>query len=156
NAHGIRGEVRVQPVGQTPDFLLHFKTFYLDGAAVTPSACHRHKSLVLMKLPGVDDMNAALALKGKILSVKRGDCKLPAGVYFDDELLGLTVQNADTGAEIGKLTEVALYPAHKVYTVVGAREYLIPAVPGVFIEKIDLAGGTMTVHLLEGMATDEN
>ena len=65
NAHGIRGEVRVQPDGQDPAFLTQFQTFYLDGAPVTPTANHVHKSLVLMKFPGVDDMNAALALKGK-------------------------------------------------------------------------------------------
>ena len=66
NAHGIRGEVRVQPDGQDPAFLTQFQTFYLDGAPVTPTATHVHKSLVLMKFPGVDDMNAALALKATI------------------------------------------------------------------------------------------
>ena len=71
NAHGIRGEVRVQPDGQDPAFLTRFKTFYLDGAPVTPTANHVHKSLVLMKFPGVDDMNAALALKGKDASKGR-------------------------------------------------------------------------------------
>ena len=34
NAHGIRGEVRVQPEGQDPAFLTRFKTFYLDGACL--------------------------------------------------------------------------------------------------------------------------
>ena len=37
NAHGIRGEVRVQPDGQDPAFLTQFQTFYLDGAPVTPT-----------------------------------------------------------------------------------------------------------------------
>ena len=67
NAHGIRGEVRVQPRDGDPDFLTRFKTFYIDGRPVVPTACHVHKSLVLMKLPDVDDMNAALAYKGKDL-----------------------------------------------------------------------------------------
>ena len=40
NAHGIRGEVRVQPDGQDPAFLTQFQTFYLDGAPVTPTANH--------------------------------------------------------------------------------------------------------------------
>ena len=75
NAHGIRGEVRVQPDGQDPAFLTQFQTFYLDGAPVTPTANHVHKSLVLMKFPGVDDMNAALALKGKTLYIRRADAK---------------------------------------------------------------------------------
>ena len=63
NAHGIRGEVRVQPDGQDPAFLTQFQTFYLDGAPVTPTANHVHKSLVLMKFPGVA---AALSAPGRI------------------------------------------------------------------------------------------
>ena len=86
NAHGIRGEVRVQPDGQDPAFLTQFQTFYLDGAPVTPTANHVHKSLVLMKFPGVDDMNAALALKGKNLYIRRADAKLPEGAAGHDRL----------------------------------------------------------------------
>ena len=71
NAHGIRGDLRVQPMGQSPDFLTHFKTLYLDGTPVKPESCRVHKSLVLVKLPGIDDMDAALAMKGKVISILR-------------------------------------------------------------------------------------
>ena len=156
NAHGIRGEVRVQPDGQDPAFLTQFQTFYLDGAPVTPTANHVHKSLVLMKFPGVDDMNAALALKGKNLYIRRADAKLPEGACFDAELLGMTVCDAATGETLGEITRVDSYPAHKVYTVRGAREYLIPAVPDVFIKSVDLDANRMEVQVWEGMATDGN
>ena len=146
NVHGIMGEVRVQPDGQDPAFLTQFQTFYLDGAPVTPTANHVHKSLVLMKFPGVDDMNAALALKGKNLYIRRADAKL----------LGMTVCDAATGETLGEITRVDSYPAHKVYTVRGAREYLIPAVPDVFIKSVDLDANRMEVQVWEGMATDEN
>ena len=89
NAHGIRGEVRVQPRDLDPNLLTRFDTFLLDGQPVKPSANHVHKSVVLMKFPGVDDMNAALNLKGKDLYIRRADAHLPEGTYFDDELLGL-------------------------------------------------------------------
>ena len=88
NAHGIRGEVRVQPRDLDPHLLTRFDTFLLDGQPVKPSANHVHKSVVLMKFPGVDDMNAALNLKGKDLYIRRADAHLPEGTYFDDELLG--------------------------------------------------------------------
>ena len=154
NAHGIRGEVRVQPEGQDPAFLTRFKTFYLDGAPVTPTANHVHKSLVLMKFPGVDDMNAALALRGKDLFIRREDAGLEDGAYFDDELLGMEVVDADTGAVLGELVKVENYPAHQVYTVRGAREYLIPAVPEVFIQSVSLEDNRMSVHVWEGMSGD--
>ena len=155
-AHGIRGEVRVQPRDADPHMLTGFSTFLLDGQLVRPTANHVHKNIVLMKFPGVDDMNAALALRDKVLSIRRSDAHLPEGVYFDDELLGLDVFDADSGARLGELVAVEPYPAHKVYTVRGRREYLIPAVPDVFIRSVDLDANRMEVQVWEGMATDEN
>ena len=156
NAHGIQGEVRVQPRDGDPAFLTRFKTFYIDGQPVSPTANHVHKSLVLMKFPGVEDMNAALTYKDKDLYIRRADARLPEGAYFDDELLGMGVFDAATGEELGKLTAVENYPAHKVYTVKGRREYLIPAVKDVFIKSVDLDRDRMEVQVWEGMATDEH
>ena len=156
NAHGIRGEVRVQPRRVSPALLTRCKTFYIDGQPITPTANHVHKELVLLKLPGVDDMNAALALKGQDLYIRRADAHLPQGVYFDDELLGLSVYEADSGALLGELVSVDAYPAHKVYTVRGSEEYLIPAVPEVFIRSVDLDANRMEVRILEGMRSDEH
>lgn len=156
NAHATRGEVRVQPIDRPAAFLTRFQTFYLDGRPIQPTANHVHKNLVLLKFPGVDDMNAALALKGKVLSIHREDAHLAPNECFDAELPGTKVYDADTGAPVGILTLVETYPAGKVYTVRGEREYLIPAVPQVFIRSVDLDANRMEVHLLEGMATDEN
>lgn len=156
NAHGIRGEVRVLPRDGDPAFLTQFKTFLLDGQPVRPAACHVHKSMVLMKFPGVDDMDAALALKGKDLYIRREDAHLPQGEFFDDELLGLEVYDAGTGARLGELTAVESYPAHKVYTVRGERELLVPAVQDVFIKSVNMAINRMEIHVWEGMAGNEN
>ncbi len=156
NAHGTRGEVRVQPRDADPYFLTEFETFYIDGKPVTPTANHVHKSVVLMKLPGVDDMNAALALKDKVLYIRREDADLPEGECFDDELLDMDVFNAATGELLGKIVRVDPYPAHKVYTVKGKKEYLIPAVKGAFIQSVDLDGNRMEVNVWEGLATDEH
>ena len=61
-----------------------------------------------------------------------------------------------TGEELGRICRVLHYPAHKVYEVRGSREYLIPAVPGVFIASVDPDGGVMRIHMMKGLATDEN
>ena len=155
NAHGIRGEVRIQPTVADPALPTRFKTFYLDGKPVTPTANHLHKSVVLMKFPGVDDMDAALALKGKTLSIRRADAPLKEGEYFDQDLLGLQVYHCENGELLGELVAVDSYPASKVYTVKGEKEYLIPAIPEVFIRSVDLDANRMAVHILEGMASDE-
>ena len=151
NAHGIRGELRVQPYRQDPHFLTRFKTFYIKGEAVKPTACHVHKSLVLMKLPGVDDMNTALTYKDTDLYIRRDDPKIPKDMVFDDELLGMEVVRDDNGEVLGTLAEITEYPAHDVYTIRGKKDILLPAVPDVFIKSVDLEANRMVVHLLEGM-----
>ena len=156
NAHGIKGEVRVQPRDGDPYFLTECKTFYIDGKPVTPTANHVHKSLVLMKFPGVDDMNAALTWKDKVLYIRREDAHLPEGEYFDDELLGVEVYDEATGALLGEIKQVETYPASKVYTVKGEKEYLVPAVKDAFIRSVDLDRNRMEIHLWEGLATDEH
>ena len=156
NAHGIKGEVRVQPRDGDPYFLTEFKTFYIDGKPVTPTSNHVHKSLVLMKFPGVDDMNAALTWKDKVLYIRREDAHLPEGEYFDDELLGVEVYDEATGALLGEIKQVETYPASKVYTVKGEKEYLVPAVKDAFIRSVDLDRNRMEIHLWEGLATDEH
>lgn len=156
NAHGIRGEVKVNPLGYDPAFIAGFDTLYIGGKAVEVVSARVHKNVVLLTLPGVEDMDAALALKGKSVAIRRLDAKLPEGEFFDEELRDMTVLDDETGEEIGTLRRVLHYPAHDVYEVKGAREYLIPAVPGVFIASVDAEVGVMRVKMQKGLAVDED
>ena len=79
NAHGIRGEVKVNPAGFDPEFIASFKTLYIGGQPTAVKSARVHKSTVLLTLPGVDTMDDALALKGKSVSIRRTDARLPAG-----------------------------------------------------------------------------
>ena len=87
NAHGIRGEVKLNPAGFDPAFLAAFDTLYIDGKETKVKSARVHKSTVLLVLPGVEDMDAALALKGKPVFIRRTDAHLPEGEYFDACLL---------------------------------------------------------------------
>ena len=156
NAHGIKGEVKLNPMGFDPEFLADFDVLYIGGKRTEVKAARVHKSVVLLTLPGVNDMDAALALKGKTVTIRRDDVEVPEGYYFDEEIEGLTAIDCESGESIGKVRRVLSYPAHKIYEVKGQREYLIPAVPGVFIESVDLDAEVIRVHLMKGLATDEN
>ena len=149
--HGVRGEVKVLPWADGPDFLLDFDRFRIDGKEYRVEMCRVQKSCDLLKLKGVDDMDAAQALRGKVLQIYR--CDAPADTIFAAELIDLTVF-AD-GNEIGKIVDVLDYPGNKVYVVRGEYEYMIPAVKA-FVLSTDLDAGIMQVRLLEGMRTDEN
>lgn len=156
NAHGIKGEVKLNPMGFDPEFLVDFDVLYIGGKRTEVKSARVHKSVVLLTLPGVTDMDAALALKGKDVTIRRDDVEVPEGYYFDEEIEGLTVIDCATEEVIGKVRRVLSYPAHKIYEVKGEREYLIPAVPEVFIESVDLDAETMRVHMMKGLASDEN
>ncbi len=156
NTHGIRGEVKILPQGAQAEQLAACGTLYIGGAPRTLSAARVHKGCLLAKLEGVDDMDAALALKGRSVSIRRADAALPEGEYFDQELVGLAARDADTGEVLGTLEEVLHYPAHDIYAVRGGRdEYLVPAVPA-FIAAIDVPGGAVDVRMMEGLGTHEN
>lgn len=156
NAHGIRGEVKVNPTGADASLIAGCKTLYIGGEVTAVRSARVHKSVVLLTLPGVEDMDTALALKGKDVALRRADVTLPEGIYFDAELEGLAVLDDDTGAAMGTLRRVLHYPAHDVYEVRGEKEYLIPAVPGVFVAAVDLDGGVMRVHAMKGLSSDED
>ncbi len=157
NAHGVRGEVKVNPAGFDPAFIAAFRTLYIDGVETKVAAARVHKSTVLLTLPGVDTMDGALALKGRSVAIRRTDAHLPAGEFFDEELEGCAVVDDATGEELGRLDKVLSYPAHKVYQVRGgAHEYLIPAVPDVFIVSADPDAEVIRVRMMKGLATDED
>ena len=149
NTHGIRGEVRIQPWADSPEFLLRFKTFYIDGAPVRVRAARVHKGCVIALFDGVEDVNAAMGLKNKTLCIDRADARLPKGSFFLADILGARVVTED-GAELGALADTLDLPGQRVYVVRGEREHLIPAVPE-FILHTDADAGVITVRLIEGM-----
>ena len=149
--HGVRGEVKVLCWLDDPEMLCEFDRCRIDGVEYTIEACRVQKTCNLVKLSGVDTMEAAQALRGKTLQIYRSDA--PADTVFAAELIDLAVI-AD-GDEIGKVVDVLDYPGNKVYVVRGEYEYMIPAVKE-FVLSVDLDAGIVQVRLLEGMRTDEN
>ena len=150
NTHGIKGEIKIQPWSDTPDFLFDFDTIYIDKKPYTLLDARIHKNNVIAMLEEIDDINDAELLKGKVVTVDRDDVELPEGRHFLVDLIGLEVRNADTDEVLGKLVEVMTPPGNYVYVIRGKREYLVPAVEE-FIIETNVEAGYMRVHLLEGM-----
>ena len=129
NTHGIRGEVKIVPWCDTPEFLCGFDVLYLDGKPVRVESARPHKNNVIAKLAGVDDVNAAMCLKNAVVHIDRSQVELPEGRHFIADLIGLEVRDADSGAVLGWIAEVLTPPANEVYVVQGGEQvYMIPAV----------------------------
>ena len=149
--HGVRGEMKILPWGDSPEFLMDFKRVRIGNVEYKVESCRIQKNCNLLKVQNVDTMEAAQALHGKVVEVYREDC--PEDLIFVAELIGIRV--FCDGQEIGKVTDVLDYPGNKVYVVRGEHSYMIPAVKA-FILSTDMEKEEMHVHLIEGMRTDEN
>ena len=151
STHGVHGEMKLLPWADGPDFLLDFKRVRIGGTDYKMTSCRVQKTCNLLKLEGVDTMEAAQAMRGETVQVYRADA--PEDLIFVAELIGVDVYAE--GVCIGKVADVLDYPANKVYVVKGERTYMIPAVSQ-FVLSTDLEKNEMQVRLLEGMGIDEN
>ncbi|MBQ4566226.1 MAG: 16S rRNA processing protein RimM [Oscillospiraceae bacterium] len=154
STHGIQGEVKILPWADGPEFLLDFDTFYLRGKPYEVLHARVHKTCVLAKLRGIDTPEQATALRGQVVCIDRSDVKLPEGTVFIADLIGCRAITEE-GVEIGKITEVLTMPSSDVYVIQGEHKYMIPSVKE-FVKEINVAQGYVRIHLIEGMATDEN
>ena len=149
--HGVRGEVKVLCWLDDPEMLCEFDRCRIDGREYSMEQVRVQKTCNLVKLAGIDTMEAAQTLRGKVLELYRED--IDDEVIFADELKGVEV--FAEGTAIGKIVDVLDYPGNSVYVVRGEYEYMIPAVKA-FILKTDMENNRMEVRLLEGMRSDEN
>ena len=108
-----------------------------------------HKSVVLCYLEGVEDLESAIALRGKTVYIDRDDFEVEEGRYLIQDLIGLRVFDLNLG-EIGSIVEVLTIPANDVYVVQGEKRYMIPVVPD-FVKKVDLEKDLVEVEIIEGM-----
>ena len=149
NTHGVAGEVKIEVWLDSPAFMKRFPRLFLGERENAVKSARVQKNFLLCKLEGIDDVNAAMALKGKVVYVAREDAKLPKGSFFLQDILGARVVDEE-GREVGTLVDVLERPASNIYVVRGETEHLIPAVPE-FIRATDAERGIVTVHLIEGM-----
>jgi 16S rRNA processing protein RimM len=150
NTHGVRGEVRIQPWADSPEFLMGFDHVYIDGEPRELLAARAHKGCVIASFAGVEGIDGAIRLKKKVVSIDREGVSLEEGRYFVADLIGLRAVDAETGETLGTVTDVLSLPANDVYVIKGAREILVPAVPD-FIDQIDVGAGLIRFRMVEGL-----
>ena len=151
NVHGLRGEVKVLCWLDDPEMLCEFDRCRINGKEFIMEKVRVQKTCNLVKFRGVDTMEAAQAMRGKVIELYRED--IDEEVIFAAELIGMEVFCEDKC--IGKIKEVLDYPGNSVYVVRGEYEYMIPAV-NQFILLTDMEANRMEVKLIEDMRSDEN
>lgn len=157
--HAVKGEVRVQPWADDGQFLLQFGVFYdKDGTArYRVKNARTHKNIVIVKLDGVDTVEQADALRGRVLFIDRADANLPEGRYFIQDIIGLKVIDADDGRLYGVIEDVTQTLANDVYHVrtEDGKVCYVPAIDQV-LAGTDLDEGIVRIHSMKGMFDDED
>lgn len=153
-AHGIRGEVSVEPWSDVPGrFRPGTRVFVTPGPGWTEIRSVRpHRGgRLLVRLAGVEDRGAAEVLRGARLLVRREErAPLPEGRYYTLDLLGWPVVDPG-GRELGRLRDVLPNPAHDLLEVelADGRRALVPAVRA--LVTIDGEGRRIVVEPLPGL-----
>lgn len=159
STHGIKGEVRVNPWCDSPDFMKKFKTLYYDKDGKKPvkiTACRPHGNVVILKLDGVDTVECAQKLRNRTLYMNRADAGLKKGDWFIQDLIGCTVYDADNNEKIyGQLTDVAETGANDIWFIENdGKEYIIPAIKDVVI-NVNVENESVFIRPLKGIFDEE-
>lgn len=158
SVHGLKGDVKVEPWCNEPEFICGFDRLYSrDGKKSFEVERSRvQKNMVIMKFKGVDSVEAGQAMRNKILFIDRDDVELEEGYYFFQDLIGLTVIDADSKKIYGKIKNVFQTGANDVYHIQSdsGKAYYIPAIADVVI-KTDLQEEKMLIRPLEGLFDED-
>lgn len=145
---GIKGWVKVQPYSEDPGTLMDFESWRIGRGELQTyyavEAAQGHGKALVAKLAGIEDRDAAYALRGQEISVAKSALPPPEeNEFYWSDLIGLKVVNRE-GIELGRVDNLMESGANDLLVVKGTREHLIPFVAA-FIGKIDLAGKTIAV-----------
>jgi 16S rRNA processing protein RimM len=146
---GIKGWVKVQPFTGAVDGLLGYPVWWLlgrDGVWSERRLCDgtAHGRVLVARLSGCEDRDAAAGLKGAEIAVPRAELPRSAqGEYYWADLIGLEVANRE-GVRLGRVLRLIETGANQVLVLGGDRERLIPFIEPVVV-AVDLASGRLTV-----------
>jgi 16S rRNA processing protein RimM len=158
---GVRGEFKVRSLSDVPgrlDQLKQVQVLQPTGQMVdrTVTRVRRAGSIYIMALEGVTTPEEAGMLRGGLIQVPRSPAAtLSADVYFECDLIGMTVEN-ERGEEVGVLETILEIPDNHLFVVrKGTEEVLIPAAKS-FVNSVDLTRRRMMVSGIEGLVEDRH
>jgi 16S rRNA processing protein RimM len=157
-AHGVRGDLFVEPMTDEPDHRYADGTVLMtsESTTLTVATSKWHSGRFVVHFAGVDDRNAAEALRGQTLTIDVDPTELPEDPdeFYDHQLVGLSVALED-GSVIGVIGEVIHLPSQDLLSVKreGDTEVLIPFVME-FVPDIDLDSKTVTITPPPGLLNE--
>ena len=146
--HGLKGWIKIQPFTQELEGLLNYPEWWLGGEGqwqqhrISESAVHG--SMVVARLEGFTDRDAAAGLRGRDVAVPRA--AMPEnreGEFYWNDLLGIEVAQRNS-AKLGLVTRILETGANTVLVVQGDKEFLVPFIHDVIV-NVDLKARKLIV-----------
>jgi 16S rRNA processing protein RimM len=146
--HGLKGWIKIQPFTQEIEGLLDYPDWWLGGEGqwqqhrVAESAVHG--SMVVARLDGFVDRDAAAGLRGRDVAVPRA--ALPEnreGEFYWNDLLGMEVSDRNA-SKLGLVAKILETGANAVLVVQGDKELLVPFIQDVVV-NVDLKARQLVV-----------
>lgn len=157
-AHGLRGEVVVLVFSDNPDRFEPGSSMFLEnGREVRVRASRPNGGRMLVAFEGVDDRNAAEALRGLTLVVPRSFLpELPEGEYWPHQLEGCVVVT-ESGRKLGAISDVVANRANDLWVVVdeAGAEIMVPAIREVIVD-VDIEAGRVLVRDIPGLTAPDD
>ena len=153
---GLRGEVRIKSFTEAPaDVAAYGPVTASDGRAFTLSVTGMSQGGVVARLKGVEDRNAAEALRGLELFVERARLPAPGeGTFYHADLIGLAAELI-TGESLGKVSGVANFGGGDVMEIkTGMGQSTVVPFTDTVIAGVDLAAGKVTINPVPGLFDD--
>ena len=155
--HGIVGEVVVDFKNDLLELVSEAMTLRTTGASdgeelnLVVERVRKHKGRLIIAFKGRKTRDDADELRSRTIWMTREQIgPLDEDRWFVQDLIGLTVLT-DDGETLGRLADVMHQPANAVFVVeTETGELLLPVIDDVILD-VDIEGGKMTVHLLEGL-----
>ena len=149
--HGVRGEVKLQPLTDFPHRFAETESLLLaDGTRMVLESARLQRDTVLAKFKGMDTPEAWIPYRRQELFITEDALMpLPDGQYYIHQIIGLEVVD-ESGAVQGTVGDVLQTGSNDVYVVKTSdgKEILLPAIDTV-VKRIDVPAGRMVVVLPE-------
>ena len=151
NAVGLKGEVKVYNYSDSSEIYEITPEMYIGDKLMEIENVRLQKNMVILKIAGMDDRNAAEAAKGREIFINEDDLpELEEGEFYIRDLIGMAVIEGDT--VLGKVKDVIQNTAQDVFEVEreNGKQLLIPRVDE-FVLDIDLDTREIKVSLPDGL-----
>jgi 16S rRNA processing protein RimM len=157
-AKGLRGEVRIKSFTKRPaDVTAYGPVTTDDGRVLAVTLTGAAQGILVGRIKGVADRNAAEAMRGVKLYVARAALpKADDGTYYHADLVGLAAELAG-GERLGEVTAVYNFGAGDMLEVklLDGRSELVPFSDAA-VAKVDTAGGKVTLNPLPGLFENDS